>query len=108
MDEHRAIANARGGGQRHAVIDAPLQFVVGKGGVGKSTLAVALALEAAGRGLRTLLVEFGGHGGVSRLFDLDSEKTGTPYAINTRLTVLAVEGDTALAEYLRMVIPIKR
>ncbi|MHA6630091.1 ArsA family ATPase [Pseudonocardia sichuanensis] len=35
---------------------APLRFLGGKGGVGKTTLAAALALRDAGRGLRTLVV----------------------------------------------------
>jgi len=105
----RTIANARGGGHpRVLLIDVPLQFVVGKGGVGKSTLTAALALEAASRGLRTLVIEFGGHGGVARLFGLENAKPGLPNLVAPRLTVLALEGDEALAEYLRMVVPIKR
>lgn len=89
-------------------MDVPLQFVVGKGGVGKSTLTAALALRAASRGLRTLVVEFGGRGGVSRLFDQEDAKPGQPAIVAPRLTLLALEGDEALAEYLRMVVPIKR
>ncbi|MFN2426419.1 MAG: ArsA-related P-loop ATPase [Candidatus Binatia bacterium] len=90
------------------MVDLPLQFVVGKGGVGKSTLTAALALEAAGRGLRTLIIEFGGHGGVARLFGLEGTKCGVPSIAAPRVTLLALEGDEALAEYLRMVVPIKR
>jgi anion-transporting ArsA/GET3 family ATPase len=82
--------------------------VVGKGGVGKSTLTAALALGAASQGLRTLVVEFGGHGGLSRLFGLQPEKPGTPRVVAPRLTLLSLEGDAALAEYLRLVVPIKR
>lgn len=86
----------------------PLQFVVGKGGVGKSTLTAALALVAASRGLRTLIVEFGGAGGVSRLFDRRNVKPGALEVVAPRVTVLSLEGDEALAEYLHMVVPIKR
>jgi anion-transporting ArsA/GET3 family ATPase len=90
------------------LIDVPLQFVVGKGGVGKSTLTAALALEAGSRGLRTLAIEFGGSGGLARLFDVDDGKTGTPRVVAPRVTLLSLEGDEALAEYLGMVVPIKR
>lgn len=90
------------------MIDVPLQFVVGKGGVGKSTLTAALALEAAQRGLRTLVIEFGGHGGVARLFGIEDPKPGVPSVVAPRVTALSLEGDEALAEYLRLVVPIKR
>jgi anion-transporting ArsA/GET3 family ATPase len=93
------------------VSDVPLQFVVGKGGVGKSTLTAALALASASRGLRTLVVEFGGHGGLSRLFGHDRDaapKSGLPRVVAPRVTLVSLEGDEALAEYLRMVVPIKR
>jgi len=89
-------------------MDVPLQFVVGKGGVGKSTVTAALALRAASRGLRTLVVEFGGAGGVARLFNQESLATGQLSILAPRLTLLALAGDEALAEYLRMVVPIKR
>jgi len=42
-----------------SALDSKLLVVMGKGGVGKSTIAAALALAAAGRGLRTLVVELG-------------------------------------------------
>jgi anion-transporting ArsA/GET3 family ATPase len=90
------------------LIDVPLQFVVGKGGVGKSTLTAALALEAGSRGLRTLAIEFGGSGGLARLFDVEGVKSGIPRVVAPRVTMLALEGDEALAEYLGMVVPIKR
>ena len=103
------IANAGPGGHPRAqLVDVPLQFVVGKGGVGKSTLTAALALRSAARGLRTLVVEFGGHGGVSRLFAREPAKTGAPSVVAPNLSLLSLEGDEALAEYLRMVFPIKR
>lgn len=38
---------------------APVVFVTGKGGVGKTTVAAALALESASRGVRSAYVEFG-------------------------------------------------
>ena len=47
---------------------AQIVFVTGKGGVGKSTAATALARHAAGRGLRTLLLETAPDGGIGALF----------------------------------------
>lgn len=82
--------------------------MVGKGGVGKSTLTAALALRASARGLRTLAVEFGGHGGLSRLFGVEPGRPGTPRVVAPRVTLVSLEGDEALAEYLRMVVPIRR
>src|SRR5207302_8395097 len=40
-----------------AILDKRLVFVTGKGGVGKSTVATALGLLAARRGLRTIVAE---------------------------------------------------
>ena len=88
--------------------EARLQFVVGKGGVGKSTLTAALALASASQGRRTLAIEFGGRGGLSRLFGVSEAPIGEARDVRPGLTVLALGGDEALAEYLRLVIPIKR
>ena len=40
----------------------------GKGGVGKSTITAAWAIAAARRGKRVLVVEFGEHERLSRIF----------------------------------------
>src|SRR5256885_564333 len=42
---------------REVLLDKRLIFVTGKGGVGKSTVAVALGVVAARRGLRTIVAE---------------------------------------------------
>lgn len=98
----------RGRQARLRVSDVQLQFVVGKGGVGKSTLTAALALASASRGLKTLAVEFQGSGGVARLFGVDRGAYDAAIEVDPGLSVLRVEGDQALAEYLRMVVPIRR
>jgi anion-transporting ArsA/GET3 family ATPase len=46
-----------------------VRFVVGKGGVGKTTMAAALALAAAGLGRRAHLVELEGRDELARCFD---------------------------------------
>jgi anion-transporting ArsA/GET3 family ATPase len=86
----------------------PLQFVVGKGGVGKSTLTAALALAAVEQGHRVLAVELGGAGGLARIFEREPEPSGGTSEVRERLTIACIEGDVALAEYLELVVPIKR
>jgi anion-transporting ArsA/GET3 family ATPase len=47
-----------------------IHFVTGKGGVGKSTVAAALAQKYSTQGLKTLLVELGEHSFYSDFFDI--------------------------------------
>jgi len=84
-----------------------LHFVVGKGGVGKTTVAAALALGFVRRGRRTLAVEMDAS---ARLAALLGVRGGgyTPLEVAPGLHVLAVEGRAALEEYLGMIIPVKR
>ncbi|HTR88850.1 MAG TPA: P-loop NTPase, partial [Solirubrobacteraceae bacterium] len=42
-----------------SALESKLLVVMGKGGVGRSTIAAALALAAAARGRRTIVVELG-------------------------------------------------
>ena len=46
-------------------------IVAGKGGVGKTTVTAALAVAASAVGLRTLIVEVEGKGGMSSMFSAD-------------------------------------
>jgi anion-transporting ArsA/GET3 family ATPase len=85
-----------------------LQFVVGKGGVGKSTVSTALALAAANSGLRTLLVELGGPGGCARLLGAKPLEANEPVEAVENLWLTYIEGESALAEYLALVVPVKR
>jgi anion-transporting ArsA/GET3 family ATPase len=85
-----------------------LQLVVGKGGVGKSTLAAAIALAEAGRGARVLAMELGGPGGLARIFGRVPSEPGVPVEVRPRLSIATVEGEAALAEYLELVVPIRR
>jgi arsenite/tail-anchored protein-transporting ATPase len=58
-----------------ALIDAPFTFVVGKGGVGKTTTAGALALGRARSGRPTLLISTDPAHSIGDLFDLGSDAT---------------------------------
>ncbi|RMF24713.1 MAG: hypothetical protein D6760_02740 [Deltaproteobacteria bacterium] len=85
-----------------------LHFVVGKGGVGKSTVSAALALACARRGKRVLAVELGGPGGLARLFGKVADAPGEFVRVEHRLSIGYVDGQSALAEYLELIIPIRR
>ena len=82
-------------------------FVVGKGGVGKTTVAAALALLAVRRKKRVLLVEMEGEDRICPLLGLPAPGPGAP-EILPGLFRMSVDGRAALEEYLAIVIPIRR
>jgi anion-transporting ArsA/GET3 family ATPase len=85
-----------------------LLVVVGKGGVGKTTVACALALEAVRRGRKVLLCEVDGLARAPQLLDAEPGPIGQAVTTPVGVAVMAVEGKAALAEYLGMIIPVKR
>lgn len=85
-----------------------LLVVAGKGGVGKTTVACALALEAGRLGLRTLLCEVDGVSRAPQLFGVSAAPVGEVVEARPGVFLMAVEGKAALAEYLQMVVPVRR
>lgn len=84
-----------------------LLFTVGKGGVGRTTVTLALALEAARAGKRVLAVELEGARGLERaLHSLRSSGNALPEL--DRIDHLALDGRASLEEYLSMIIPVRR
>jgi anion-transporting ArsA/GET3 family ATPase len=87
-----------------ALLDRRLVFVLGKGGVGRSTVAAALGLAAARSGRRSIVVEVSGRGDVPRLFGR-SGSAGVETELRDGLWTLSVEPRAALEEYLRDQLP---
>ncbi len=85
-----------------------LLFVAGKGGVGKTTMACALAMLAAQSGKRTLLAEVDGVGRAAYLLGVEPAGIGLARRAGPSLSVMSVEGGAALAEYLEIILPVKR
>lgn len=77
-----------------------LHFVTGKGGVGKSTVAAALALAAAGRGARVLAIELGDPAGLCRALRATPPAPGAIVHAAGGVHVAFFDGAAALAEYL--------
>jgi anion-transporting ArsA/GET3 family ATPase len=82
-------------------------FVVGKGGVGKSTVATALAVSFAEQGKRVLLAQMEPSRRLAELLGVTGDHDG---AVETLpgLHVLTVDGESALSEYLGLVLPVRR
>jgi len=88
------------------LLDRRLVFLLGKGGVGRSTLAAAIGLLAARRGLRAIVVEVSGRGDVPRLFGREGE-IGAELELAPGLWTLDVDPRQALEEYLRDQLPLR-
>jgi Mrp family chromosome partitioning ATPase len=78
-----------------------LVFVVGKGGVGKSTVAASLALAEARHGKRVLVVEVDAKGDVARALGL-SAPSFRPSEARPGVFVMEMDTQRALEEYLRI------
>jgi anion-transporting ArsA/GET3 family ATPase len=82
-------------------------FVTGKGGVGKSTVAAALALVAAERGLKTLLIDVEAKGDAARFLDAAAPRYEAKEA-RPNLFHLAIHPEDVLEEYLKVAVKLPR
>ena len=91
--------------------DRRVLFVIGKGGVGKSTVSAMLALGFVTRGKRVLLAQMEPS---RRLAELLGIEPNADHGVETRVDALPglhfmnVDGEASLGEYLALVLPVKR
>lgn len=83
------------------LLERELLVVTGKGGVGKTTLATALALLASERGLRTIVVEMGEQARVPELFGVQAGEPGAETRLGECLWSTSIDPDRALLEWLQ-------
>jgi anion-transporting ArsA/GET3 family ATPase len=79
--------------------DKRLVFVTGKGGVGKTTVAIALGIAAARRGLRTIVAELSGQARAAETFGV-APPSGEEVRLIEGLHAISVEMEHAMEEYL--------
>jgi anion-transporting ArsA/GET3 family ATPase len=84
-----------------SALERKLVVVTGKGGVGKSTISAALALAAARRGLRTIVVELGDQRRLASLLQLTGTPAGAETALAENLWGITIDPDRALLEWLQ-------
>ena len=78
-------------------------IVLGKGGVGKSTVSAAIARLAAMSGARALLMECDGRAPLAATFGV--APSSAPVVLAPNLALMTLDGRAALEEYLRLVVP---
>ncbi|MEK2689280.1 ArsA family ATPase [Bdellovibrio sp. GT3] len=83
-----------------------IHFVTGKGGVGKSVIAAALALKLSRQGKKVLLVELGDQSFFKDFFDL-ADVGFQPVEIKPQLSVALWTGEACLREYAQYLIKVE-
>jgi anion-transporting ArsA/GET3 family ATPase len=83
------------------LLQRKLLFVTGKGGVGKTTIAAALALLASQHGKKTLACEIDAKGNMADFFE--TAPTGyKPREVQPNLFAMSMDTEESLDEYLRL------
>src|SRR5947207_6344552 len=83
-----------------SIFDRNLIYITGKGGVGRSTVAAALALAASERGRRTIVCEVAGQGRLPDAFGRELEGP-EELELSDGLFATSIDPQTALEEWLR-------
>jgi anion-transporting ArsA/GET3 family ATPase len=84
-----------------SLLERKLLVVTGKGGVGKTTVAAALGLLAAERGLRAIVVEVGDQARLPELFGVSGHDPGLETKLQDGLWSISIDPDRALLEWLQ-------
>jgi anion-transporting ArsA/GET3 family ATPase len=87
---------------KSALLDKRLVFVTGKGGVGKSTVATALGLLAARRGLRTIVAELASQERLQGVFSRTGGGRFRELELAPGLFTISIDPQQAMDEYLRV------
>jgi anion-transporting ArsA/GET3 family ATPase len=87
------------------LLDLDLVFVTGKGGVGKTTIAAALAEVAARRGQRVLVCEMDAKGALATAFEV-TELAFETTEVAPNLFAMSMSTEDSLREYLRLFVKI--
>lgn len=83
------------------LLDRKLLFVTGKGGVGKSTVAAAIAALAADQGKRTLVCEIDAKGNLADFFEA-GETRFAPTEVSDNVFAMSMDTEESLKEYLSL------
>ena len=84
-----------------SLLERKLLVVTGKGGVGKTTMAAALGVLAAERGLRAIVVEVGDQARLPELFGISGHDPGLETKLQDGLWSISIDPDRALLEWLQ-------
>jgi anion-transporting ArsA/GET3 family ATPase len=89
------------------ILERRLIFVTGKGGVGKSTVAIALGVLAARQGRRTIVAELASHERLQRVFAETEDgpwegQRFTEVELMPGLFTISIDPQYAMEEYLRV------
>jgi anion-transporting ArsA/GET3 family ATPase len=88
------------------LFDKRLVFVTGKGGVGKSTVSIALGLAAAKQGKRAIVCEVSSQENASRLFK-KGEVGFHEVPVADNLWAISIDPDESLREYLLLQLKVR-
>ncbi|NBY57017.1 MAG: anion-transporting ATPase [Actinobacteria bacterium] len=84
-----------------ALLERRLVFVTGKGGVGKSAVAAALARVAASRGKRVLVCEMDDKGSLATYLGYE-QLAFEPVTVAPNLSAMAMNTEDSLREYIKL------